>query len=99
MCLLLFYYFIEEDGFMFPSDSRYITYSDLNGMTKDEVALLRNEIYARHGYIFQSEAYSSYFENMSWYYPNPDFDESLFNSIEKKNKETIVAFETDMGWR
>lgn len=88
-----------SSDYLFPSDSVYITYSDLYGLSQDEVAFIRNEIYARHGYMFQTEPYKSYFAAKSWYSPNPYFDESYFNSIEKANKDFIVEYEKSMGWR
>lgn len=54
-------YMNDEDEYMFPSDIRYISEYDLNMKTRDEVFLIRNEIYARHGYIFKNEPYASYF--------------------------------------
>ena len=91
--------FSYQDGYLFPSDRVYITENDLRGLTKDEVAYVRNEIYARHGYIFKTEPYKSYFAGKSWYYPNAYFDESDFSSVEWANKEFIVDYEERMGWR
>lgn len=88
-----------SSDYLFPSDSVYITYSDLYGRSQDEIAFIRNEIYARHGYIFQTEPYKSYFSAKSWYSPNPYFDESYFSYIEKANKDFIVEYEKSMGWR
>lgn len=87
------------DGYLFPSDREYISGSYLYGISKEEVALIRNEIYARHGYIFNTEPYKSYFESKDWYVPNVSFTEDLFNSIEKANKDFIVSYEEFMGWR
>lgn len=84
------------------SDSEYISYSDLSGLTQAEVTLARNEIYARHGRKFDTDSIREYFESKSWYYPqyNPDdFSESVFNQYEKENIKTIVAYEKEQGWR
>ncbi len=89
----------DEDTYLFPSDTRYITKSDLIGKTKEEVAYIRNEIYARHGYVFKNQEYQNYFENKSWYRANPYFDESEFSYIEAANKDFIVEYEKDRGWR
>lgn len=92
----------DESSFsyeFFPTDAMYITYSDLLQMSRTEVAFTRNEIYARHGYIFESEPYKSYFNSCSWYVPNVNFNENLLSDIEKTNKDTIVAYEREMGWR
>lgn len=88
-----------NDIFMFPSDKEYISEDDLRYKSKDEVAMIRNEIYARHGYVFNTEPYKSYFESQEWYAPNYNFDDSLFNAIEKANKDFIVEYEETMGWR
>lgn len=88
-----------KDDYIFPSDREYITFEFLSTLSKDQIALIRNEIYARHGYIFQTDKYINYFSQKSWYVPNPNFSESLFNEIEKANKDTIVSYETEMGWR
>jgi len=89
----------QEDEFLFQSDRVYITESDLEGKSQFEVALIRNEIYARHGYVFSTPEYEEYFSQKSWYVPNPDFSESLLNDIEKANKDFLVQYETDRGWR
>jgi len=93
----------EESGYssdyLFPSDTRYITERDLINLSQYDVAMIRNEIYARHGYIFRREPYKSYFEAKSWYVQNPNFSEALFNPIEKYNKDFIVEYENRMGWR
>jgi len=90
---------VKKDSYLFESDKYYISDYDLYGKTKDEVALIRNEIYARHGYIFSTPEYAEYFSQKSWYTPNPNFSEALFNNIEKANKEFLVQYEIDRGWR
>ncbi|WP_241428102.1 YARHG domain-containing protein [Clostridium sp. DJ247] len=34
-------------------------------LSKEELALVRNEIFARHGYVFQTDPYKSYFNGKS----------------------------------
>lgn len=91
--------FDTSSDYIYPSDREYITKEQLDGLTQEEVALLRNEIYARHGYEFRLQQYKDYFNKKSWYRPSPYFDESMFNSIEKANKDLIVKYETEKGWR
>jgi hypothetical protein len=40
--------------------------------TLDELKLLRNTVYAQHGYLFQNEKLLQYFEQFDWYIPNPN---------------------------
>jgi hypothetical protein len=68
-----------------------LTESDLQGMSKQELRILRNEIYARHGRKFKSEDLQVYFSAQSWY--QPLYDEVQLNSIEKKNVEFIQKHE------
>ncbi len=89
----------EEEEYLFPSDREYITNDDLAGKTKEEVALIRNEIYARHGYVFNTEAYQEYFSQKEWYQPNPYFSEAELNEIELANKDFLVEYEESRGWR
>ncbi len=38
-----------------------------------ELTILRNEIYAMHGYVFSTEWIAEYFQSQNWYFPDPDF--------------------------
>ena len=91
--------FDTGSDYIYPSDREYITKEQLDGLTREEIALLRNEIYARHGYEFQLQQYKDYFNKKSWYRPSSYFDESMLNSIEKANKDLIVEYEIEKGWR
>lgn len=91
--------FDTGSDYIYPSDREYITKEQLVGLTREEIALLRNEIYARHGYEFQLQQYKDYFNKKSWYRPSSYFDESMLNSIEKANKDLIVEYEIEKGWR
>jgi predicted nucleic acid-binding Zn ribbon protein len=88
--------------FLFDSDREYITTEYLDTKTQDEVRLILNEIYARHGYIFTVDKYRQYFSQKSWYtpkYTSAEEVESYFNDIECSNKITIVNYELAKGWR
>ena len=90
--------------YLYPSDSQYITEWELNQYTRDEIVLIRNEIYARYGYNFSDADIRAYFESQSWYHPidgvnSSTFDSSIFNDYESTNIDTILAYERKMGWR
>lgn len=91
-----------SSDYILPSDQRYITKEELDALTREEVELARNEIYARHGYVFKTEKYAQYFSSKAWYHPNPEYDsldDTQFTEIEKKNRDLIVDYETEKGWR
>ena len=91
--------YVSSDTNFFPSNTQYITASDLVGKSQHDVAMIRNEIYARHGYIFKTEPYKSYFNAQPWYVADPYFSEDRFNAIEKANKDFLVEYEKSRGWR
>ncbi len=91
-----------ESEYILPTDTEFITNEDLDALSKEEVNLALNEIYARHGYVFRTEEYQEYFSSKSWYTPDPDYDasdDSELTAIEKVNRDLIVAYEVDKGWR
>jgi hypothetical protein len=91
------------DEYIFSdSDTRYISESELSGLSQQDVRAAINEIYARHGRRFNDSFWQSYFNSKSWYNPkiNPeDFSDSVFNKYELKNIKTLVAWEKACGWR
>ena len=94
----------SDDSYLYPTHEGYLSVEDLYSLSEREVALLRNEIYARHGYSFKNAEYEEFFMYKTWYYPNPYLTESgkvesMFNSYERANKELIIQYEKDMGWR
>ncbi len=91
-----------EAGYLLPSDTRLLTQSDLEGMTREEVQLARNEIFARHGRVFQTASIQAYFDACAWYVPDPDYDEDepgALSEIEQANVRFLVEYETSQGWR
>lgn len=98
-----YYSKVKSSGYLWPTDTMYISSSDLSGLGQDTVAAIRNEIYARHGYAFETARWKEYFSQKSWYVRDSSCTESTVNarlsSIEKANVDTIVAYEESMGWR
>ena len=83
---------------LWPTDTLTITNSDLSVLTRTEVAEIRNEIFARHGYVFSSSQWSDYFSTADWYYPDSSFSNDMLSSTEKQNVDTITAYEKAQGW-
>lgn len=85
---------IPKDAFLFPSDSVLITDEKLESLDDKTIELIKNEIYARHGYIFTDRALKKYFETFSWYKPNDDYSPKLLNQTEKANIKIIKKFQS-----
>lgn len=86
-----------EDVYILPnSDSCYLTDADVSWMSPETLRVARNEIYARHGRIFDSADLSEYFNSQSWYtglYTADEFEESWLNKYEKANVRLINSYE------
>ena len=86
-----------ESEYLIPeSYCRYITEDDLKDLTWEQCCLARNEIFARHGRIFQTKAIADYFNSKSWYQGTiapGDFSETVFNEYEKANISFISRYE------
>jgi len=67
----------------------------LMGKTSNELRLMRNEIFARYGYIFQSEELTNYFSNKRWYRARYTNIDALLTDIDKKNIKLILDFENN----
>ncbi|HTK38294.1 MAG TPA: YARHG domain-containing protein [Pyrinomonadaceae bacterium] len=65
----------------------------LGDMFAEDLRVLRNEIYARHGRIFKDQALQKYFTAQAWYKPNPDFKDEMLNEVESQNLVKIKAAE------
>jgi hypothetical protein len=66
-----------------------ITDETLGAMFAEDLRVLRNEVYARHGRVFKDPELQKYFLAQAWYKPNPDFKDDMLNAIEAKNLTKI----------
>ena len=76
---------------------REMTYADVEGKSAEELRLMRNYIFARRGYIFESEDLKEYFEQFSWYVPLYYDVTPRHSDIEKYNVNFIKEYETYFG--
>lgn len=86
----------KESIYLIKDSDKYpITPDNLKGLTKYELAMARNEILARHGYVYTLEPYKSYFNSKSWYKPNPKFkgQKEDLSPLERHNIKLIMAAE------
>ena len=84
-------------GYILPNSStEYLTWEDYASLSRWELVLARNEIFARHGRLFQNQDIQAYFNSCSWYEGTiapEDFDTSVMNDIEVQNVRTLKAAE------
>lgn len=93
---------LTSDYIIPDSDSKLLTDADIEGLSARELNYAKNEIYARHGRMFDSAELKEYFESKSWYsgeYSASEFDEmssSILNETEKKNAEFLKEAENEL---
>ncbi len=78
------------------SDVRYLVSADLKELSAWEIRVARNEIYARHGRMFDSPELRAYFESKSWYKPEipaVEFNNSCLSAVELENLNFIINYE------
>ena len=88
----------EVTSWMFPDSARRkLTDADLGGLSKGQLWVARNEIYARHGYIFSSKKGKDYTRSLGSAYQGVTSDasavESKFNPVERANIALIRTYE------
>ena len=88
-------YHFNEAQFLLPrSSSMYLTEEDLEGLSLGELRLARNEIYARHGLIFQDKELTNYFKAKGYYYPyEKTVPDTALNQYEIANRNLIISME------
>ncbi len=79
------------------SSARLLTETDLQGLSKAQLELARNEIFARHGRAFKRADIQNYFESKSWYKKDANYnygnDYANLSEIELTNAKFILAHE------
>ncbi len=61
------------------------------------IHLAKNEIYARHGYIFNNQDLNNYFKGQIWYEPSitpENFKDNVFNKNEQVNLKLLSSLDT-----
>lgn len=88
---------VTYSGYIIPQSSyRRLTYADVAGLSSWQLSMARNEIYARHGRMFNDPDIRSYFESQSWYYGYilpENFDSSVLSETEVYNIGFIKSYE------
>ncbi|WP_296142411.1 YARHG domain-containing protein [uncultured Flavobacterium sp.] len=65
--------------------SEIIDETDIQSLDSYALKLLKNEIYARKGYVFSNLVYADYFKKFSWYKPLNDNSKIVFSDLETNN--------------
>ncbi len=91
-----------NNDFVLPDSSiRVLDKSELAGLSAEQCRIARNEIYAKHGRMFDDAGLQNYFNSCSWYHgtiPADRFSDTMLSDIEIKNRNLIVSYEKEKGY-
>ncbi|MCP4804617.1 MAG: YARHG domain-containing protein [Proteobacteria bacterium] len=79
------------DG-LFVDDPK-LTPAQVAVMDPEKLPLIRNEIFARHGRAFSTDAIKSHFEAQPWYAADEAYTDAVLSANDKANAELIKSME------
>lgn len=85
--------YAPENGIYPEASMRLLLPEELENMPKEELELMRNAIFARHGYCFSRRHLREYFESSDWYVPHTTSVKINLTNVEKKNIALIKRYE------
>lgn len=88
--------FPDADYILPYSDSVLVSEEDIKDLSLMKINYAKNEIYARHGRIFQSYELRNYFNNKWWYngtIDGADFSDDMLSQVERDNIKFLTAAE------
>ena len=91
----------KADHLSYTTVTKY-TLKDLSLLDSYGLKITRNEIFARHGRMFNDQELQDYFQRQQWYVPQVaanDFDVSCLNEVERYNVGLISTYEQQIGNR
>jgi len=69
----------------------------LENKTTEQLRIIRNGIFAKHGLKFRDERLTQYFEKFNWYEQENDNVEHMLTDMDRRNLKLIQRFEQDRG--
>lgn len=76
---------------------RQLTRAQLANLSRRDLRILRNMVYARRGYTFKSQMLSEYFYAMEWYEPDPKYTTKKLTALDWRNIKLIRSVEDEVG--
>jgi len=84
---------LTKDVMAFNASNTLLKKENVENMYKGDLQVMRNSIYARHGYSFKTRKMRYVFDQIDWYTPvSTDVRDDL-TDLEKKNIALIKRYE------
>lgn len=86
----------QTDYYCEDSAKRVLRDEEIASLTKEQLRIARNEIYARNGWNFEDDSLRKYFNDKAWYRPCWDIgniDDTGLTDVEIANRDLLVNAE------
>lgn len=78
--------------FKLNASKQKLTEKDLKNLRKLDLEIIKNSVFARHGYSFKKDTYRNFFEQTDWYIPVSNNVDSELTPMEKENVALLNRF-------
>ncbi len=75
------------------ASNRLLTKEEVENLKRGDLIIIRNTIYARHGYSFKNRPLRVFFDAQDWYIPVHADIRADFTEIEKENIKLLLQYE------
>ena len=82
-----------ESIYSINASNRMLNKNDLENLKKGDLLIIRNTIYARHGFSFKNRPLRIFFDAQEWYMPVNMNIKPQLTEIEKKNIQLLLKYE------
>lgn len=82
----------SEAIFKLNASKQKLTEKDLKNLRKLDLEIIKNSVFARHGYSFKKETYRNFFEHTDWYIPVSNNVDKDLTPMEKDNVVLLNRF-------
>ena len=78
--------------FKLNASKQKLNEKDLKNLRKLDLEIIKNSVFARHGYSFKKETYRDFFEQTNWYIPVSNNVDNELSPMEKDNVALLNKF-------
>lgn len=78
--------------FRLNASKQKLTEKELKNLRKLDLEIIKNSVFARHGYSFKKDTYRNFFEQTDWYIPVSNNVDNDLSPMEKENVALLNRF-------
>jgi len=84
--------FASDAVFKINASKQKLAEKDLKNLRKLDMEIIKNSVFARHGYSFKKQTYRNFFEQTDWYIPVSNNVDDQLSKMEKDNVALLNRF-------